>query len=101
MITANYKASIDNVRQTVLDVRQATAWLESRPEVDARRLGVLGTSLGSFMGSLAAEMEPKLARVAVLLGGGGLVEAYYDDPRATTFRKLWEALGGTKEKLAE
>jgi dienelactone hydrolase len=99
MITANYKASIDNVRQTVLDVRQSTAWLESRPEIDGKRLGVLGTSLGSFMGSLAAEMEPKLGRVAILLGGGGLVDAYYDDPRGDTYRKAWELLGGNKEKL--
>src|ERR1700730_11423438 len=98
MITANYKASIDNVRQTVLDVRQSTAWLESRPEIDAKRLGVLGTSLGSFMGSLPAEMEPKLSRVAILLGGGGLVDAYYDDPRGEAYRKAWELLGGNKEK---
>jgi dienelactone hydrolase len=101
LLTPNYQHTMAAVRQTVLDIRQATAWLEARPEIDRRRLGVLGTSLGSFMGSLAAEMEPKLSRVAVLLGGGGLVNAYYDDPRATAFRQLWEALGGTKEKLAE
>src|SRR5262249_54501916 len=45
--------------------------------------------------------EPKLGRVVVLLGGGGLVDAYYDDPRAGPLRKLWEALGGTKKKLEE
>jgi dienelactone hydrolase len=101
LLSPNYGHTMAAVRQTVLDIRQATAWLEARPEIDPRRLGVLGTSLGSFMGSLAAEMEPKLSRVAVLLGGGGLVDAYYDDPRAETFRRLWEALGGTKEKLAE
>jgi hypothetical protein len=33
----------------------------------------------------------------VLLGGGGLVDAYWDDPRAAPFRQLFEALGGTKE----
>ncbi len=101
LLTPNYQHTMAAVRQTVLDIRQATAWLESRPEIDARRLGVLGTSLGSFMGSLAAEMEPKLSRLVVLLGGGGLVDAYYDDPRAASFRQLWEALGGTKEKLAQ
>src|SRR5207248_4561112 len=69
-------------------------------EIDRKRLGILGTSLGSFMGALAAEMEPKLSRVVVLLGGGGLVDAYYEDPRAALVRQLWEALGGTKEKLA-
>jgi dienelactone hydrolase len=101
LLSPNYQHTMAAVRQTVLDIRQATAWLEARPEIDSRRLGILGTSLGSFMGSLAAEMEPKLSRVAVLLGGGGLVDAYYDDPRAHSFRQLWEALGGTKEKLAE
>jgi dienelactone hydrolase len=101
LLTPNYQHSMAAVRQTVLDIRQAAAWLESRSEIDSKRLGVLGTSLGSFMGSLAAEMEPKLSRVAVLLGGGGLVDAYYDDPRATSFRQLWEALGGTKAKMAE
>ena len=92
--------SLAAIRQTVLDLRVATAWLESRKEVDAKRLGILGTSLGSFMGTLTAEMEPKLGRVAVLLGGGGFVDAYWDDPRAKSFRKVWQALGGTKESAA-
>src|SRR5260370_20048096 len=99
MITTNYVQSMENVRQTVLDIRQAAAWLEARPEIDPKRLGVLGTSLGSFMGALAAEMEPKLQRVAILLGGGGVVDAYYDDPRADKYRKMWELLGGSKELL--
>jgi dienelactone hydrolase len=93
--------SVEAIRQTVLDLRAATAWLESRKEVDARRLGILGTSLGSFMGTLTAEMEPKLKRVAVLLGGGGIVDAYYDHPRAAQVRQLYEAIGGSKEKLTK
>jgi dienelactone hydrolase len=101
LLSSNYAHTMEAVRQTVLDIRQATAWLEARPEIDAKRLGILGTSLGSFMGSLAAEMEPKLSRVAVLLGGGGLVDGYYDHPRGATYRKVWEALGGTKEQLAK
>lgn len=99
LLSLDYSHSLAAVRQTVLDLRRAAAWLESRPEVDPKRIGILGTSLGSFMGSLAAEMEPRFRRVVVLLGGGGLVDAYYDDPRAAAARWLWEALGGTKEKL--
>src|SRR6516162_6437434 len=79
----------------------ATAWLESRRELDARRLGIMGTSLGSFVAALTVEMEPKLGRVAVLLGGGGVVDAYYDHPKAAPYRKIYEALGGSKEKLAK
>ncbi|HEV3202874.1 MAG TPA: hypothetical protein VGY77_00755, partial [Gemmataceae bacterium] len=32
---------------------------------------------------------------------GGLVEAYYDRPEGTPYRKIWEALGGSRKKLAE
>lgn len=101
LISPDYNHSIAAVRQTVLDIRCAVAWIEAREEIDSKRLGIVGTSLGSFMGSLAAEMEPKVSRVAIILGGGGLVEAYYDDPRAKFYRKAYEALGGSKEKLAK
>ena len=73
------------MRQTVLDLRLATAWLESRPEIDAKRLGILGTSLGSFIAALTAEMEPKLGHVALLLSGGGFVDYWYDLPEAACF----------------
>jgi dienelactone hydrolase len=100
LLSPDVNHSLDAVQQTVLDLRLAAAWMASRPELDPNRLGVLGTSLGSFMASLAAEMEPRLGRVAILLGGGGLVDAYYDHPRGAQFRKLYEALGGSREKLA-
>jgi dienelactone hydrolase len=101
LLSHDYRQTFANIRQTVLDLRRAAAWLGSRPEIDAKQLGILGTSLGSFIGTLTAEMEPRLSKVAVLLGGGGLVDAYYDEPRAAPFRKLWEGFGGTKEQLRE
>jgi dienelactone hydrolase len=99
LLSTDIPQTVAAIRQTVLDLRLATAWLESRPEVDGRRLGILGTSLGSFMAALTAEMEPRLGRVAVLLGGGGFVQGYYDHPYAAGFRFAFEALGGTREKL--
>jgi dienelactone hydrolase len=98
LLSLDFDHTMAAVRQTVLDIRCATAWMASRPEIDCRRLGILGTSLGSLVAALAAEMEPKLGRVALLLSGGGLVDAYYDDPRARPYRKLWELLGGTKSR---
>jgi dienelactone hydrolase len=101
MISADMNRSLENVRQTILDGRRAVAWLDARAEIDKSRIGIMGTSLGSFMASLTAEMEPRISRVALLLGGGGLVDAYYDDPRGTALRKIWEAAGGTKQKLKD
>src|SRR5436309_10046963 len=87
------------IRQTVLDLRLAAAWLEARPEVDRQRLGILGTSLGSFMAALTAEMEPRLNRTVLLLGGGGFVDGYWDHPQALPYRKTFESLGGTKQQV--
>jgi dienelactone hydrolase len=101
LMSPNIAQTLEAVRQTVLDVRRASAWLESRPEIDPRRLGILGTSLGSMVGAVSAEMEPRLGRVVVLLGGGGLVDAYWDDPRAAPYRKLFEAVGGRKEQVVK
>ena len=101
LLSTNLVHSMEAVRQTVLDLRRATAWLEARPEIDRRRLGIVGTSLGSLMAALTAEMEPKLRRVAVVLGGGGLIEAYYDHPQAARYRKAYEKLGGTKEMVVK
>jgi dienelactone hydrolase len=100
LMSPDFPQTLAAIRQTVLDIRRAAAWLEARPEVDRKKMGIVGTSLGSFIGCLTAEMEPRFSRVAIFLGGGGLVDAYYDDPRAAGLRKLWEALGGTKESLA-
>jgi dienelactone hydrolase len=99
LLSPNVHHTLAAITQTVQDLRVAAAWLESRPEVDGKRLGILGTSLGSFLAALTAEMEPRLGRVVVLLGGGGLVDAYYDHPLGAGVRKVYEAFGGTKERL--
>jgi dienelactone hydrolase len=89
--------TFEAIRQTVLDLRRAAAWMAARPEIDRNNLGIMGTSLGSFMAALTAEMEPRYRRVAVLLGGGGFVDGYYNHPQAAPFVKVFEALGGSKE----
>jgi dienelactone hydrolase len=93
--------TFDAIRQTVLDLRRAAAWMEARPEIDKNCLGIMGTSLGSFMAALTAEMEPRYTKVAVLLGGGGFVDGYYRHPQAAPFVKVFEALGGSKEMAAQ
>jgi dienelactone hydrolase len=82
LLSPDVDKSVANITQTVLDVRRAVAWLETRPEVDAKKIGLLGTSLGSFVGGVAAGAEPKIRTVCRLLGGGGLVDAFSQHPKA-------------------
>jgi dienelactone hydrolase len=41
-------------------------WLLQRPEVDAQKIGVTGTSFGSFFGTILAANEPRIAAAAVI-----------------------------------
>jgi dienelactone hydrolase len=63
----------------VTDVMQAGAYLQSRPEVDPRRIGAMGYSLGSFLVALAGAVDPRL-HACVLAGGGNLdgPDGYWD-----------------------
>jgi len=40
-------------------------WLSARPEIDAKRIGVTGTSFGSFFGTIMTAHEPRIAATAV------------------------------------
>jgi dienelactone hydrolase len=101
MITPNLEKSLANIKQTVCDCRRTLRWLETRDEVDAKKLGVLGTSLGSFIGGVVAGVEPKVRSASLLLGGGGLVEAFWDHPQATLILKGLALVGFTKDKFKQ
>lgn len=58
-----------NFRQSVLDARRALRVLESRPEIDRKRIGLFGVSLGALVGSAAYSVDA-LPRFAVFLLGG-------------------------------
>ena len=50
------------------DIRAGLAYLRSRPEIDASRLGLLGHSEGGLIGPLVALKEPQL-RAMILMAG--------------------------------
>jgi len=56
--------------QRVKDARRALDYVETRPDLDAKRVGYYGLSLGASAGILIAAIEPRLR--AVVLTGGGL-----------------------------
>jgi dipeptidyl aminopeptidase/acylaminoacyl peptidase len=41
-------------------------WLVRRPEIDPQKVGVTGTSFGSFFGTIVAANEPRVAATAVI-----------------------------------
>lgn len=99
MLSLDLPATLAAVRQTVLDCRRAAAWLAARPEVDANKIGIAGTSLGSFIAALTAEAEPIISKVALLYGGGGFVDGYAEHPRAKPYVQSLELIGLSRDAL--
>jgi dienelactone hydrolase len=77
------------LKQAPLDVRRTVDVLAARPEVDAKRIGIAGISLGAIMAAGACGVEPRLQRAALLLGGGDLLRIVSD---AREVRAIREAL---------
>ena len=99
LLSTDVEKSVANVTQTVLDCRRAFAWLATRPEVDADKLAILGTSLGSLVGGVVAGAEPRVSAACLLLGGGGLVDSFSEHPLAGPVLAGLAVVGMTKDKL--
>jgi dienelactone hydrolase len=59
------------VIQTVIDYRRAIDYLETREDVDAGGVAVLGASMGAMVGALVAAVDERVAAALLVVGGGG------------------------------
>ena len=98
-LSADIDRTTTSMRQGVCDVRRALAWLQSRGNVDASRLGVAGISLGGIVAALAVAVDPAAHEGVFLLAGGDLSQILWNMPEATRFREAWLAAGRTLEDL--
>jgi dienelactone hydrolase len=66
----------------ITDVMQAVAYLAQRRDVDPKRIGVVGYSMGSFISSIACAVDTRV-HACVLAGGGDLdgPGGYWDKSR--------------------
>lgn len=101
MVSTNPEETLEGMTQVILDVRRATAWLASREEVDASRLGVCGISLGGITAALALTAEPRLSRGCLLLAGADGAKIAWDNPQIAKYRDQLVKAGYTREKLVE
>ena len=58
------------LRDMVATRRRVIDWLETRPEVDAKRIGAYGVSLGGITTAMLAAVEPRLRANIVVMAGG-------------------------------
>jgi len=64
---------VDRVlRQIVLDHRQVLDWIATRKELDAKRTGVFGVSMGGIKAALVSALDKRVSASVLALAGGDL-----------------------------
>jgi cephalosporin-C deacetylase-like acetyl esterase len=60
--------------QTIIDYRRALDFLETIPQIDPQRIGLLGASMGGILGALLAGVDERVKVAIIVAGGGGWSE---------------------------
>jgi dienelactone hydrolase len=83
--------------------RRAIDWLETRPEVDAARIGAYGVSLGGMNTTILAAVEPRLKASVIVMAGGDFasVLAGSVEGEAVELRKAYGAGPGPLPETPE
>jgi uncharacterized protein len=68
--TAFFSADKTPIYQTVADLRRGLDYLETVPEVDAKRIGFYGVSMGGMMGALAAGLDTRFRAPVLVVAWG-------------------------------
>jgi dienelactone hydrolase len=99
MISADPEQTVAGMKQAILDIRRARAWLEAQDEVDDAQLGVFGVSLGGITAALAATLEPRFSKVCPMLAGGDVAQVAWESPELARVRREWQARGQSREDV--
>ncbi len=95
-VSANIGRTITAARQAVVDIRCCLDWLEAQ---GYRRFGVLGTSLGSCYGFLAAAHDPRLHVCAFNHASHRFGDVVWTGQSTRHIRAGFQAAGLTQERL--
>ena len=99
MISEDPQTTVANMRQGILDIRRAAAWLCGQDEIDENQLGIFGISLGGITSALASTAEPRFQKICLMLAGGDMAKIAWESPEVKDVRERWAARGGSKEEF--
>lgn len=79
-LTGDYKYWTRNViSQTIFDLRRAIDFIETRKELDQKRIGYYGISLGGIIGTVFCGVENRIKVPVIALAGGQLNLLYEEN----------------------
>jgi len=100
-IQADPERLVTTMTQSLLDVRRAIDFIQSRPEFDKDSIGIAGTSLGSLVAALSFGVEHRIKYAAFVLGGVDLAHIIWTSSRVVAERETLRSNGYSEELLRE
>lgn len=64
-----FDLSVERLRGVTIDVRRLLDWAETRPEIDASRIGIIGFSMSAIVAANAAGTDPRIHTAIYMVGG--------------------------------
>jgi dienelactone hydrolase len=101
MISPDVPRMIRSIQQSVEEVAALVEWLRSRPEIDCRRIGLAGISLGAIVGALCVGELDCFDAAALVLGGGDVADILWTSPIMHAIRSGCKRFGYTQASLAQ
>lgn len=84
------------------EIRRTADVLLTRPEVDPKRLNIMGTSLGGIMAATTAGQDKRFHKAVFLLAGGDLPRLLRNDtPEIKPIREALERAGAGKRQILD
>ena len=75
--------------QSVIDLRRAVDYLETRQDVEKSKIGYVGFSQGGMLGAVFGGVEPRVAAFCLAVPGGGLVNLVKNIDRYPVLKAHW------------
>lgn len=71
IFSVDVESDIRALTQTVIDLRRAVDYLETRPDIDSDRISYIGLSMGALIGSIFNGVDDRTKAPILVVGGGG------------------------------
>ena len=75
--------------QSVIDVRRAVDYLQSRTDIDPAKIGYLGFSQGAMLGSVVVGVEARIGPFCLAVPGGGFVDIVKNIDQYPVLKAHW------------
>ncbi len=72
LYSPNVTETVNGVVQTVIDLRRAVDYVETKTEIDKEKIGYVGGSMGGILGAIFIGVEPRIEASVLIVAGGNM-----------------------------